>query len=371
MIPSITQRILAFLSATDIADKAARVYLESLVNRYCDLTIGPVQPGNDQGPQESIRLAEIEAKHRDPGGVITMSDALLYERLAVKRLPDARIPAIHASVRSHYQRFCSPTEFAAYLKLQPPSPTIDQKKDEIDCLIGRIQDSYVFSPLRERVRSQLSMRISLVLLVCTLVILLAPGLCALAVVVRPSTPIHLPWWLVYAAISGAVGGLVSVHYRIQSLTVAGDAIRGALALCNGWFSVYFAPVIGAVSAVLLALLFRSGLVSGALFPKLATGGPPFGPESLASLLVWSFIAGFIERLVPDTLTRLSDAVGGYRFPQQAEQDRSRVDTTALLADMRRLKPQDPTVHGSAQHVEPPAATPLVRTTETTPQAASQ
>jgi hypothetical protein len=64
------------------------------------------------------------------------------------------------------------------------------------------------------------------------------------------------------------------------------------------------------------LCFIGDLLEGALFPEvnfekggrlsivefLQTAGPSGGIE-YAKLMVWSFLAGFAERLVPDTLSR--------------------------------------------------------------------
>jgi hypothetical protein len=64
--------------------------------------------------------------------------------------------------------------------------------------------------------------------------------------------------------------------------------------------------VGASFAVALSLLFFGGLVGGSLFPS---GGPgnilgTSGEREFYKLLTWSFIAGFMQRTVPDFLTNL-------------------------------------------------------------------
>jgi hypothetical protein len=309
MNQTFSRAFLAWLTASDFSDKAGRVYFESLCNRYRQSLPAAGEAVTADDVTEEIR--RLEEKYDKTPESITMANALRYERLAVRRAPSDQIPAILESVQSHYKRFCTATEFADYLKVvrdtvDPRNPAT--QRSEIESLIGKIQDIYVLAPFREHVRGQLSMRISGVLVICV-------GAILLVCLIMQAANAQVPWWLLFVAISGAVGGLVSVHQRIQSLTVAGDAIRGALALCNGWFSVYFAPVIGAVSATILALLFQGGMIQGDLFPK----APFVGPQ-LAKMIVWGFVAGFIERLVPGTLTRLSDAVSGQRFSPSGQSD---------------------------------------------------
>jgi hypothetical protein len=81
------------------------------------------------------------------------------------------------------------------------------------------------------------------------------------------------------------------------------------------------PVIGAIAAVVLYMIFAGHLVQGDLFPKIdcqdkskCTGGlgslliaffGPVEPPDFAKVVVWSFIAGFSERLVPNMLDALS------------------------------------------------------------------
>jgi hypothetical protein len=81
-------------------------------------------------------------------------------------------------------------------------------------------------------------------------------------------------------------------------------------------TVRFTPIIGGIFSVVLFLIFASGLASGSLFPTLTPQDgitdfksfianlQPKGTIEWGKLLVWSFIAGFAERFVPDTLDRL-------------------------------------------------------------------
>ena len=150
------------------------------------------------------------------------------------------------------------------------------------------------------------------------------------------------------ALAGIVGGCVSMLQRIQSAPAEGDALFNLAALTNGWRGVSLSPLYGAIFASLLFVLFAAGILQGTVFPKIETVGSPkiqpaataaapanaapvaaptptpnetqrtgilqvkdflkeTGPKdgvSFALLMIWSFIAGFAERLVPDTLNRL-------------------------------------------------------------------
>lgn len=168
------------------------------------------------------------------------------------------------------------------------------------------------------------------------------------------------------AFAGIVGGCVSMLQRIQSAPSEGDALFNLASLTNGWRGLSLSPLYGGIFASLLFILFAAGILQGSIFPKIETAtnietatkietattsaaakpppadqaapsGTPTpeqvvttthtpltdtqktgilqikdflketGPRdgvSFALLIVWSFIAGFAERLVPDTLNRL-------------------------------------------------------------------
>jgi hypothetical protein len=159
------------------------------------------------------------------------------------------------------------------------------------------------------------------------------------------------------AFAGIVGGCVSMLQRIQSAPSEGDALFNLASLTVGWRGLSLSPLYGGIFASLLFILFAAGVLQGSIFPKIETATnteivptvqrpPVIQPEASASptpgtpatptptpltetqktgilqikdflketgpkdgvqfalLIIWSFIAGFAERLVPDTLNRL-------------------------------------------------------------------
>lgn len=111
-----------------------------------------------------------------------------------------------------------------------------------------------------------------------------------------------------AGISGAAGAYVSVLNRIQSLGGNSHVARNVVALRNADMAVRLAPLAGLIFALVLTFILAAGLVSGSLFPRISGFGwycTMYSPGDLAKWVVWSFIAGFSERLVPDMLDRLT------------------------------------------------------------------
>jgi hypothetical protein len=106
-------------------------------------------------------------------------------------------------------------------------------------------------------------------------------------------------WVWFALVSsalffGALGSTVSFMSRAEPVEVSRRSIVAA-------------QLLGAIFALMLSLMFIGGLVQGSLFPSF--GGSRwielvFDVPSWAKLMVWSFIAGFSERFVPDLLTRM-------------------------------------------------------------------
>jgi hypothetical protein len=227
---------------------------------------------------------------------------------------------------------------------------------DIRYLLGKFYLYYAMLPMREGLREQLTKRAFW----WTVGILVIIGILALASLGGLKIFASDKFSQVFdvtavfgitigsVACAGIVGGCVSMLQRIQSAPTEGDALFNLAALTNGWRGLSLSPLYGAIFATLMFILFAAGILRGSVFPKIETVGSETtiqaattgtaanpsasptptptpsetatarvlqvkdflretGPKdgvSFALLMIWSFIAGFAERLVPDTLNRL-------------------------------------------------------------------
>jgi hypothetical protein len=130
-------------------------------------------------------------------------------------------------------------------------------------------------------------------------------------------------------LTGALGAFFSALTRLYSFDELPKVlIEGGLKLPTPQLLMYslIPPLVGAIAALVLYLTFAGHLITGALFPGigcheskvgdaegctklsslLSTDGPDHAID-FAKVIVWSFIAGFAERLVPSMLDAISKA----------------------------------------------------------------
>jgi len=150
-------------------------------------------------------------------------------------------------------------------------------------------------------------------IVGAMVVVLVPGfLC----------PKLSPPLLLLVLLAGMLGAFFSALTRLYHVDDAGTAlITPTIGELGGKYMFMYASVpsvIGAIAAIVLYMLFVSGLVQGDLFPSIACSEEngcksisglmqhywPKEPTDYGKALVWSFIAGFSERFVPDLLQTL-------------------------------------------------------------------
>lgn len=181
--------------------------------------------------------------------------------------------------------------------------------------------------------------------------------------------VFLSSWLsliLVSAASSSMGMFISFVSRLDS-----SAKLTALDQKTIFVSIH---VFGSVFGVMLILLFLGDFVGGNLFPKLIPDGESgfrdlfFGMtyvETMAKVIVWTFIAGFSERLIPTMLENFASQLKKESEPKQdvkAEQGDAVVINArsgdAIKAEeqlmdkagnLNTTDPSDPKARGTSEH----------------------
>jgi hypothetical protein len=251
-------------------------------------------------------------------------DLYSLEKCVYRLMPEAQLRRRVWALRDKYRVTFGEDQFRVYLDSRPPDPDsgkIELLRADVDQLLEQFHWKYAITPVRETVRNSVSRSIGIVMGVMLALILglvLATNLMDLGQV-RPRFASNLSRFTLFLTIMfmGAMGAFLSLQQRIQSIPSSGDAIVNVLAIHNGRFSIFLAPLSGAIFAVLAYLFFTGDLIQGAFFPdfrdhenknvvieQLFFNVEPGKGTELAKLLLWCFVVGFAERLIPDTLNRM-------------------------------------------------------------------
>jgi len=116
---------------------------------------------------------------------------------------------------------------------------------------------------------------------------------------------------------GIIGGFVSIQQRLWKIEDEELAL-----LSESWATIMVIPIYGGIFALVLYMLFLSGLLEGNLFPDfgipefnnppttenlrdLFTKAYPKTASDFAKFAVWSFVAGFSERFVPQIIGKMT------------------------------------------------------------------
>lgn len=137
---------------------------------------------------------------------------------------------------------------------------------------------------------------------------------------------------------GIMGGFVSIQQRLGS--IEDDELD---VLSKSWASVLIIPLFGGIFALVLYVIFLTGILDLPIFPEFyipaftndrAVDLPaflqqtsPVSGQDMAKVMFWSFVAGFSERFVPQVIRSVTS---------QADSVRGESSTTA--APTRRKRP---------------------------------
>lgn len=322
------------------------IYFDHLYAEYESLTVD-----HPEIASEKVRtlVSELLAKRKDK--TLSWKDLYTFDLILAQLSPIGKLSRKVWSLRSRYRDVAGTKEYDAYLASKPPdwSPgkTAEDKEDElradIEHLLGELYLRYAIVPVRERIRDRIAKRVALgTLFWLTLAVMFtllvnrpeeevrakggspsgkfSPS-STLVVKVRGEEIEVRAATLTVVIFVGAMGGLVSMQQRYHSLPEDGDQIQNVSELIQGWLNIFLPSISGAIFAVILYLLVLAGLLQGGLFPKMIEvpgnvdtrygvnflyflrEANPASRTDFAKLLVWSFISGFAERFIPDTLSR--------------------------------------------------------------------
>ncbi len=348
------------------------------------------------------RVSVAESSAQPAPNVAVWNDILIFESALLRMLWLDALKAKARSLRQEFREVMGATAAAAteadYLDLKEMKDDKDllRLQAEASNLMTELHYNLVSTPQLEWQKSKLT----LVLGGYTLLV----GLAVLVAFLRAGPPheditsywqrlLHCVFSLHFSCtplclvmLAGTLGAGVSAFQRIQNGGAFGASLLNLRDAKWHSLSIAVVPLLGAISALLLVLLFAGGVISGAFFPKVTlragscgiteashtgTNAPilesPVGPgvlktslppvavsnivnltniywttnhltstntpvstnattdpatwrdceafcqhrwcfgsgADIALLLVWAFIAGFSERLVPDLLSRLA------------------------------------------------------------------
>jgi hypothetical protein len=311
---------------------------------------------------------------------LSWDDIYYFELILAKYAPVESLKSRIQKLRFDLRSITSPQAYNEYLASKPadlqspPEPTDPPKGDQqhfesllredLRDLLDRLYVEYATLPVREERLNYLSWfaaNLCLAFMICVsitlLILFFAPTIYeltstkssfkeALSELGKSDRLSSLTIFVV--GLNGALGGFVSALQRIQKPSKDGNSIYNLSTLFYGSYSVFIAPITGAIFATLLYLMFTAGILSGAFFPVIYTPegkGPevvvqqknemeqatdvsvpasiapqnftqglnsidflaksgPVNGKNFALLLVWCFIAGFAESFVPDALDRI-------------------------------------------------------------------
>ncbi len=257
--------------------------------------------------QELMKPAESDRK-------VDVPELYLLESALLEHLGSQDLKLRVAGYRDMLSNLLTPTSFACiaaqFVNLETAKH--EELLSEAQHLASRVHRRYAAVPTVERLRARLAKRISLSLIAISLLFAATiVGLCFL----RADEAGNFVT-LSLTMLAGAAGASVSTLTRLYSIDPRHEPGNTWLSIESGKGTVLIAPLLGMVFAIVMYLLMRGGLVGGHAFPDFSNPVSPVEAllrnddsarnlANLAKLLIWAFISGWTERLVPDVLDRLA------------------------------------------------------------------
>jgi hypothetical protein len=312
--------------ASRLLDENTLGYVRQLVAEYQTLPAATTARSgiNLQAKTVADRIAErVEAFERgsDPSITLTWADAQALELALLRLQPLENLRRQSWNIRLRYRDLAGQRKYDQYLQSNPPDPKTAEEallkelelRADLEALLHEIHWLYNFLPIREEARSRLIRRVAQYTLAAAVIAL---GVYFASASLEPArssgVPVDMPLTnVLLVMMSGALGAFMSMLRRLQKVDDLGSPLSSLLEMQYGQLTVLLAPAYGAIFALLLYMIFVGELLRGGVFPDfrevreaMADTATTAAWANFGKLLVWSFIAGFAEQFVPDTLNRI-------------------------------------------------------------------
>jgi hypothetical protein len=277
-------------------------YFDHLVAVYVNL--------NSADPRADAVIKKSTERADD----LTWGDIFLLENVIFSLQPPDVVERSAWILRERFREIASPAVYAKYLASGVPEAVatpgnLSLLKADLTRVLDVIHWYYSLIPMRERRRKSLTVAGLLIVLVDSFLLAGILILCAL----YDKNFLAVLSCVLYC---GMVGGIVSSQRRLQRIPNDSDPLISVFGLDSAGYYLWLSPLLGAIFSVTLMAMFVGGLLKGALFPDFHLSSTnrffdftwttvPRGSAEYAKLFVWAFLAGFAERLVPDSLDRLA------------------------------------------------------------------
>jgi energy-converting hydrogenase Eha subunit C len=114
-------------------------------------------------------------------------------------------------------------------------------------------------------------------------------------------------------LTGAGGGVISTYFRLKD-------VAPSRVTTNAIIQIYITPIVAGLLGWICYAFFLTGMLQGSLFPEFTGTDQPYAnfgsifdinPKTTidaAKALLWAFVAGFSEKLIPNILDKLADQI---------------------------------------------------------------
>jgi hypothetical protein len=294
------------LSRKDLPVEALNELRASL-REYARLRAGATPP-----TVADAQIADIQRKLDSDQTQLAWQDVALVNLCTVQLLLTEGVRIKLMAWRRRLQEVVGDHRFAQYITAAPDiaKATETTLRADLNECIAAVFYFYAVYGIGARSRASVTKR----LFITALLILVAQGLIALALsntlpfvpsLVSDTTAQHVLEFLLATSAAATVGSVVSVQRRLQDPNVSGDPFFQYIQTTYDRFGIaVVSPIFGAIFGIVIYGLLVSNLISSKLI-DINSSGIPNGGTNVAMLLIFGFLAGFAEQLVPDALTRIA------------------------------------------------------------------